>query len=399
MARPRITPDHILTPAERARRYRQRHRVRINRTLRKRRKAATMALPVLHEGRERIRLTQLDGALPNLALMRLAAFHKAQGDEVVLSRTPYRSPTEGEYQRVYGSAIFSFTAQRVARFRAEFPGAIVGGTWNQAERITVEDVVGDFNGIDYSPWPDFTASLGFTQRGCRLKCGFCVVPRKEGKPRTVATVPQIWRGKPWPRHLHLLDNDFFGQPAEQWQARIAEIRADGFKVSFTQGINVRAITPEAATALASVHYTDDQFKRRRLYTAWDNLGDERAFFRGVDVLANAGIPPSHLLAYMLVGYDRRETWERVLYRFHRMADLGIRPFPMIYGERRRGLPAGDIEGGLTGRTLAHFQRWAVRRLYTVVPFAEYDGNARWSHAEHNASKLTDAEPSVEPVSY
>ena len=48
----------------------------------------------------------------------------------------------------------------------------------------------------------------------------------------------------------------------------------------------------------------------------DNLGDERVFFRGVEMLAAAGIPPNHLLAYMLVGYDRRETWERVLYRLH-----------------------------------------------------------------------------------
>jgi hypothetical protein len=90
MARPRLDPDRALTPAERAKRYRQRHRERVNRTLRKRRRAV-----LLGDG-QRVRLTQLDGVLPNLALMKLAAYHKAQGDEVVLSRTPYRSPTEGE---------------------------------------------------------------------------------------------------------------------------------------------------------------------------------------------------------------------------------------------------------------------------------------------------------------
>jgi len=63
-----------------------------------------------------------------------------------------------------------------------------------------------------------------------------------------------------------------------------------------------------------------------------------------------------------VGYDRRETWERVLYRFHRMADIGIRPFPRVSGDRKRGLP-----GTLVGKTLSQFQRWAMRRLYTVVP--------------------------------
>jgi hypothetical protein len=125
--------------------------------------------------------------------------------------------------------------------------------------------------------------------------------------------------------------------------------------------------------LASVDYRDDQFKTRRLYTAWDNLGDEGAFFRGIETLAQAGIPPSHVMAYMLVGYDRRETWERVLYRFHRMADLGIRPFPMVYGERQRGLP-GDH--ALAGKTLGQFQRWAVRRLYMACRFEDYDTGMR-----------------------
>jgi hypothetical protein len=366
-----------MTAPELARRYRQQHRERVNARRRELRAATrtepTAPDPAPEPGRPlHVRLTQLDGTLPNLALMRLSAFHKARGDHVHFSRSPYRSPTEPHYDTVYGSAIFSFTAKRVERFKQEFREAVLGGTHDPTSTATVEDIVGSFDGLDYSHWPDFTASLGFTQRGCRLKCGFCVVPRKEGKPRAVNTIADIWRGKPWPRHLHLLDNDFFGQPAEQWQARIEEMRAGKFRVCFNQGINIRAITSEAAEALASVHYTDDQFKARRLYTAWDNIGDERAFFRGVETLAAAGIPPSHIMAYMLVGYDRRETWARVLYRFHKMADIGIRPFPMPFGDRRRGLPVGDIAGDYSGRSLAQFQRWAVRRLYTVAPFGEYD---------------------------
>jgi hypothetical protein len=64
-----------------------------------------------------VRLTQLD--LPNLALMRLASFRKARGDHMVLSRAPHRSPAEPDHDRVYGSAIFSYTAARVARLKAE----------------------------------------------------------------------------------------------------------------------------------------------------------------------------------------------------------------------------------------------------------------------------------------
>ena len=53
-----------------------------------------------------------------------------------------------------------------------------------------------------------------------------------------------------------------------------ELREGRFKVNFNQGINIRLITPEAAQALAQVRYYDAKFVNRRLYTAWDNLGQE-----------------------------------------------------------------------------------------------------------------------------
>lgn len=316
-----------------------------------------------------VRLTQLDGKFPNLALMKLARFHHDQGDQIHFSRSPYRDMLEPNYDRVYGSAIFSFTADRVARFRTEFPNAIVGGTWNMDDLTTVEQLIGveEYERYDYSLYPAFDASYGFTARGCRLKCGFCVVPRKEGKPRSINTINDIWRGEPWPRHVVLLDNDFFGQPRDQWEARIVELQ--DFSVCFSQGINIRMVDKPSAQALASVRYMNDDFSTRRLYTAWDNIGDEARFFRGVDMLEEAGVPPTHLMAYMLIGYDPRETWERVLHRFSKMCERGIRPYPMIYGDRNRRL-LGD-------HTLAEFQRWAVRRMYMKVPFEEYDVGIRW----------------------
>ncbi len=323
----------------------------------------------------KVRLTQIDGKLPNLALMKLAHHHRARGDEIYFSKQVERDMLEPDYDYVYGSAIFSFSSARVAQFRNAFPNAIVGGTHDMATRhITVEDVLGiePNEHADYSIYPKFDGSIGFTQRGCRLKCGFCVVPSKEGKPRSVNTIADIWRGEPWPRHLHLLDNDFFGQPRAQWQARIDEIRAGGFRVCLNQGINIRMIDEVSAAALASIPYYDDAFKTRRLYTAWDNIGDEERFFKGIDTLERHGIPPHHLMVYMLVGYDPRETWERVLYRFNRMVEREIRPYPMVYGERERTLPLGGHNGRIGQRTLAEFQRWAIRKTYTHVPFEQYD---------------------------
>jgi hypothetical protein len=65
------------------------------------------------------------------------------------------------------------------------------------------------------------------------------------------------------------------------------------------------MTEEAAVAIASVEYRDDGFSRRRLYTAWENLKD--------------------VMAYMLVGFDKRETSER--HRFSRMVERDSAPTP------------------------------------------------------------------------
>lgn len=360
----------------------------------------------------RIRLTQIDGKLPNLALMKLAHWHRAQGHEVYFTKKTKPSDfgdPEPRWDIVYGSAIFSFSAERVAEFKFYFPRAIIGGTWDIGANHTVEQLIGmgDYEHYDYSIYGDsFTGSIGFTQRGCRLKCGFCVVPKKEGKARSVNTIADIWRGDPYPKHLHLLDNDFFGQDRTEWQSRVKEIVNGGFKVCLNQGINTRMIDDESAAALKEMGYWDDAFGVRRLYTAWDNIGDEGRFFNGVETLAKHGIPPSHLLVYMLVGYDKRETWERLFHRFTRMAERGIRPYPMIFDRStKRGLPLGDLHPAtitianrqrwlvrnpqderLKQRTLQQFQRWAIRKYYTVIPFEEYDTSKTgplpdWGRAE------------------
>lgn len=317
----------------------------------------------------RVRLTQIDGSLPNLALMKLGHWHKAQGHAVAFTRQAHRDLFEPEYDVVYGAAIFEFSRDKVARLLASFPGAVIGGTGTDRQH-TVEDIIGEseYEHHDYSFAPNFDGSIGYTMRGCRLSCKFCVVPRKEGRPRSVNTIADIWRGPGHPKKLHLLDNDFFGQPEAQWRARISEINDGGFKVCLNQGINVRHITPAAAEALATVQYRDDQFQERRLYTAWDNLKDEGVFFKGMDMLEAAGIPAKHTRAYMLVGFDKNETWDRIWLRFNAMVARGIEPFPMVFDCR-----ATDAD---RYRRLKQFQRWVVTGLYRAVPWAEYDASKR-----------------------
>ena len=137
----------------------------------------------------RIRLTQIDGKLPNLALMKLAHYHRERGDVPYLTRRLDCELLEDwpHPHHVYGSAIFSFSTNRVAEFRRQWPEAIAGGTYNLLDNSTVEQIIGadQYEHYDYSIYPKFKGSIGFTQRGCRLKCGFCVVPRKELPARQI----------------------------------------------------------------------------------------------------------------------------------------------------------------------------------------------------------------------
>lgn len=315
-----------------------------------------------------IRVTQLDGALPNLALMRLAAWHRSQGDDVRWERGTTRRMDEPAYDVVYGSAIFTTSAKAVALFHSQFPGALIGG-WGGDRLLRVEDIVpSQFTLADYSGHPNFTASIGYMMRGCRFKCGFCMVPKMEGAARSEGAASAIWRGLGHPKHIHALDNDFFGNPL--WRERVEEIDAGGYRVCINQGINARLITDENAESIVRIAPWETNFKRHRLYSAWDNIGDEKVFFDGVDRLERAGWKPTWIMAYMLVGYDRRETWARIQHRFERMTERGIEPYPMVFGgDEKRPAPANYHE-------LKRWQRYVRAGLWRTIPFAEYSTQRR-----------------------
>lgn len=310
----------------------------------------------------RVLLLQLDGKLPNLALMRLAAHHRARGDEITFQQAGNVSAIErglfDAFDQVYASLVFTKTRPVAERLTAVHPGAVIGGTGWDA-RSSLEAVGVSTRALDYSIYPRFRNSIGFTQRGCRLRCGFCVVPQKEGAVREEATIADIWRGDPYPRNLLLLDNDFFGQ--SNWQQRIEEIRSGGFRVSFNQGINARMLNDETAAAIASVKYSDDGFQRPRIYTAWDNQKDEQRLFTGLDALVRHGVKADHIMVYMLIGYWPGETHADREYRRARLREFGCRPYPMPF---------------LRTRELVGFQRWVI---------GAYDKRIRWQ--EWQAAKF------------
>jgi hypothetical protein len=321
-------------------------------------------------------LLQLDGKLPNLALMRLSTYHKQQGATVYFGRRPEEVfNLYVPFDQVYASCLFEKTRPKVRALLERRHNAVVGGPgWSEVTNL--EDLgVPAATPPDYDLYPAFTASLGYTQRGCRLKCPFCKVPRMEGRVIEQATVRQIWRGPGHPRHIHLLDNDFFGQP--HWRDRLREMRDGYFEVCFNQGINVRILSEEQARAIARVEYRDDQFGCKRLYTAWDNYRDDRPLFRGLDRLVAAGVRPDEIMVYMLIGYwHGPRLHDDDFARHSALRAYGCRPYPMPY---------------VRTRELVGFQRWIIGAYDKRIPWAD------WKRAGYEPRKIVTDDPLLDPL--
>lgn len=136
----------------------------------------------------RIGLVAVDGHnnFPNLALMKLSAWHKAQGDLV-----EWAVPMFGSYDRVYLSKVFTFTPDDYTPWNCEVIKAGTGyGDYSTQLTPDQEHIC-----PDYSLYPDFDAALGFTTRGCVRKCPWCIVPVKEGRIHIHAQPYKDFAGK------------------------------------------------------------------------------------------------------------------------------------------------------------------------------------------------------------
>ncbi len=269
----------------------------------------------------RIGLYDVDSTIPNLALMKLSAYHKEQGDRVE-SFLPVMNA--GQFDKVYASAIFKDQPDDDLSDHSYLKPdqmEIGGSGWDLHKNLPAEV---ERCSPDYSFY-NYPHSIGFTQRGCRFRCSFCDVPVKEGRPKSVNTIEEIWtnRGSDF---VVLLDNDFFGNP--EWQERITEMRKHDLSVCFSQGLNIRIITDEQCQALASVRFWNLHHNRRQVYFAWDRFQDEKLIDAGIERVIAAGIKPWRMAFFVLIGFDT--TPEQDLYRVIKLQKLGCDPFAMPY---------------------------------------------------------------------
>lgn len=242
---------------------------------------------------------------PNLALMKLSAYHRARGDEVFLN-FPLVQP-----DIAYASCVFTWHAKRAQGLA---PSTVVGGSGvNKGLQLSLEI---EHIMPDYSLYPNVKFSLGFTSRGCIRRCPWCIVPQKEGDIEAWASPYEFWN----PKHseIILLDNNFLASP--NWRDTIASLITIGVEVDFNQGLDIRLVDDEVAWCLSKL-------KVKQLRFAFDDIAYESRLRRGIELLLARGFNSRRLFFYVLVGFNGDET---AVERMKILQSYNVDCYPMAY---------------------------------------------------------------------
>ena len=299
-----------------------------------------------------IGIYQIDGKLPNYALMKVVGYHESRGDKV---EKYLGNMFMDRYSKVYASKIFEFSPMPI-----DLPdGCIMGGTGISLQSKLPNDI--EHSIPSYSLW-DIDYHIGFTMRGCRFNCSFCVVPKKEGRPHHASTIDNLLINPNATNKLMLLDNDFFGSP--NWENDINRIRELDLKVCFAQGLNIRIITSKQAALLSRTNYRMTNFKNKYITFAWDKINDEDLIFQGIDRCEDAGIPAKNMQFFVLIGYDT--TPDEDYHRVMKLSARGALPYIMPYNKH--------------DPYQKRFARWVNHRaVFRSVSWLDYNKNIKMSN--------------------
>lgn len=289
----------------------------------------------------RVGLIDVDGhnGFPNLALMRISAWHKGRGDAVV-----WWNGFE-HYDRVYMSKVFTFSHDIDTVIDAD--EIVRGGTGYKDYGVLPSEVEATYP--DYSIYPHFKPAIGFLTRGCIRNCPWCIVPRKEGYIRPASTWQEIKR--PDSREIVFMDNNVLG--CDHGLQQIEEMGNEKVWVDFNQGLDARLIDKDVAQLLARLHWI------RFIRVACDTISMVPVVIDAAQKMVNAGISRSRLWCYVLV-QNVKQAHKIVT----TLAKWGITPFAQPYR---------DYDGGEPTEEQKHFARWVnCKQLFKSCSWDAYD---------------------------
>lgn len=293
-----------------------------------------------------IGLIDVDGHnFPNLALMKISAWHKAHGDSVEWWWG------WGQYDRVYMSKVFDSTYSPDIPEPLNAKEVIKGGTGYCLQSNLPEEI--ERMCPDYSIYPQYTKgkAYGFLTRGCPNNCPFCIVSEKEGrKSCKVADLDQWWSGQ---KQIVLCDPNLLA--CKDHMELLEQLAESNAWVDINQGLDARMLTEKNIEAL-------NKLKIKNVHFAWDLMERSDAVLKGLNLYREIGKKTAHGAfgtVYVLTNFNT--TMEENLYRVHTIVNMGFDPYVMIYDKPH------------APRDVRYLQRWCNnKRLLKSCTWEEYD---------------------------
>lgn len=292
----------------------------------------------------KIGLIDVDGHnFPNFALMKISAWHKAQGDTVEWAQ-PVGIFGATYYDIIYASKIFTFSQDFDPQYY-RFKELRKGGTGYDIKSRLPEQIEA-CRLLDYTIYPKYEFSVQFFSRGCIRSCPFCLVRSKEGKIHSVEPHELNPRGK-W---IEILDNNFFANP--EWRKAAEYIKSQGQPVKF-HGVDVRIMDEEQAAFLNEIKHVGN------IHIAWDlPQMDLRPKLEKMCKYVH----PSKITCYILVGFNSSK--EQDLHRARVLKELGISPFAQAYRDFENKRKPSQYE--------LDFCRWCNKRqIFNTCDFPDF----------------------------
>lgn len=242
---------------------------------------------------------------PNIALCKIARYHKEQGDSVEWAIPFFH------YDRIYMSKVFNFSSDDITCYDA---GEIIrGGTGYDIHSQLPEAI--DRLQPDYSIYPlvPHDTAYGFLTRGCPNRCPWCVVPRKEGAIRPYMDIDDIAidnRNK-----IVLMDNNILAAGDYALQ-QLDKIICRGYRVDFNQALDARLVTDEHARLLAKIKWLNNN----RIRFGCDTHSQIDDCERAMDMINSYGFTGQYFL-YTMLNSDFRECFDRINHWWLRMREV------------------------------------------------------------------------------
>jgi hypothetical protein len=170
----------------------------------------------------------------------------------------------------------------------------------------------------YDLVPKWKASILFASRGCIRRCGFCSVPKLEGRPHALKSVirDQIYPGH---NRVILWDNNILGNT--NWPEVFDELAEIGLDVDFNQGLDARCVTEDVADKVAKL-------KMSVVRLAYDFHGIGPYVKKAIDLIALKGVRRRDIVVYVLFNYT--DDYEDFFERIRDLLSWGVVAYPMRY---------------------------------------------------------------------